>query len=162
MKTYHNMKARYILITMLAVTMMTACKQRTETTGREPEPQPVAEDTASYDPQEDEVAAPAEPVKAPQSSYFDRKAKSGNTAAPKAAKPAAKGPAETIYVEADDSHGRVWGHVTMKGDSGTGTIHDEGENTWAVTVTRHGNELYAVDQNSRQYVFKLKQNKTQE
>ena len=157
MKTYHNMKARYILITMLAVTMMTACKQRTETAGREPEPQPVAEDTASYDPLEDEAAAPAEPVKAPQSSYFDQKAKSGNTAAAKADKPAAKGPAETIYVEADDSRGRVWGHVTMKGDRGTGTIHDEGENTWAVTVTRHGNELYAVDQNSRQYVFKLKQ-----
>ena len=57
MKIYHNMKARYILITMLAVTMMTACKQRTETAGREPEPQPVAEDTASYDPLEDDVAA---------------------------------------------------------------------------------------------------------
>ena len=156
MKTYHNMKARYILITMLAVTMMTACKQRTETTGREPEPQPVAEDTASYDPLEDDVAAPAEPVKAPQSSYFDRKAKSGNTAAPQAAKPAAKGPAETIYVEAEGARGRVWGHVTMRGDRGTGTVHDEGENTWAVSVTRHGNELYAVDQNSRQYVFKLK------
>lgn len=157
MKTYHNMKARYILITMLAVTMMTACKQRTETAGREPEPQPMAEDTASYNPLEDDAAAPAEPVKAPQSSYFDQKAKSGNTAASQAAKPAAKGPAETIYVEADDSRGRVWGHVTMKGDRGTGTIHDEGENTWAVSVTRHGNELYAVDQNSRQYVFKLKQ-----
>lgn len=157
MKTYHNMKTRYILITMLAVTMMTACKQRTESAGREPEAQPVAEDTSSYKPVEDEIQASAEPVKAPQSSYFDKKAKSGNTTATQAAKPAAKGPAETIYVEADDSRGRVWGHVTMKGDRGTGTIHDEGENTWAVTVTRHGNELYAVDQNSRQYVFKLKQ-----
>ena len=147
---------------MLAVTMMTACKQRTETAGREPEPQPVAEDTASYDPLEDDVAAPAEPVKAPQSSYFERKAKSANTAATQAAKPAAKGPAETIYVEAEGARGRVWGHVTMRGDRGTGTVHDEGENTWAVSVTRHGNELYAVDQNSRQYVFKLKQNKTQE
>ena len=63
---------------------------------------------------------------------------------------------ETLYVETDDARGRVWGHVTMKGDRGTGTVHDEGENTWTVTVTRHGNELYAVDQNSRQYVFKLK------
>lgn len=80
----------------------------------------------------------------------------------KAAQPAKQQPAavkatkETIYVESDDSRGRVWGHVTMQGDRGTGTIHDEGENTWAVTVTRHGNELFAVDQNSRQYVFKLK------
>lgn len=80
------------------------------------------------------------------------------------AKPAAtKAPAvrtsnkvETLYVETDDARGRVWGHVTMRGDRGTGTVHDEGENTWSVTVTRHGNELYAVDQNSRQYVFKIK------
>ena len=156
MKTYHNMKARYILITMLAVTMLTACKQRTETAGREPEPQPVAEDTAAYDPLADEVAAPAEPVKTQQSSYFDQKAKSSKPAGTQAGKPAHKGPAETIYVEAEGARGRVWGHVTMRGDRGTGTVHDEGENTWAVSVTRHGNELYAVDQNSRQYVFKLK------
>ena len=102
-------------------------------------------------------------------SYFDKKAKSATKSTTQAAKPAEQRKsntqtsaqktntqAETIYVETDDSHGRVWGHVTMKGDRGTGTVHDEGENTWAVTVTRHGNELYAVDQNSRQYVFKLK------
>ena len=64
--------------------------------------------------------------------------------------------AETIYVETDGAQGRVWGHVTMKGDRGTGTIHDWDENTLAVSVTRHGDELFAVDQNSRQYVFKLK------
>ena len=73
-------------------------------------------------------------------------------------RPSAKAPAlrETLYVESYDAHGRVWGHVTMQGDRGHGTIHDEGENTWTVTVTRHGDELFAVDQNSRQYVFKLK------
>ena len=69
----------------------------------------------------------------------------------------AAGKAETIYVETDGAQGRVWGHVTMKGDRGSGTIHDWDENTLAVTVTRHGNELFAVDQNSRQYVFRLKQ-----
>lgn len=69
---------------------------------------------------------------------------------------------ETLYVETDGAQGRVWGHVTMRGDRGTGTIHDWDENTLTVSVTRHGNELFAVDQNSRQYVFKLKQNKTQE
>ena len=73
-----------------------------------------------------------------------------------------KGQAETIYVETDGAQGRVWGHVTMKGDRGTGTIHDWDENTLTVSVTRHGDELFAVDQNSRQYVFKLKKNKTQE
>ncbi len=64
--------------------------------------------------------------------------------------------AETIYVETEGAQGRVWGHVTMKGDRGTGTIHDWDENTLTVSVTRHGNELFALDQNSRQYVFKLK------
>ena len=71
-------------------------------------------------------------------------------------------PAETIYVETDGAQGRVWGHVTMRGDRGSGTIHDWDENTLTVTVTRHGDELFAVDQNSRQYVFKLKKQKTQE
>ena len=68
----------------------------------------------------------------------------------------ATGKAETIYVETEGAQGRVWGHVTMRGDRGTGTIHDWDENTLSVTVTRHGNELFAVDQNSRQYVFKLR------
>ena len=79
----------------------------------------------------------------------------------KAAAPKATGKAETIYVETEGAQGRVWGHVTMRGDRGTGTIHDWDENTLAVSVTRHGNELFAVDQNSRQYVFRLKQNQTQ-
>lgn len=73
-----------------------------------------------------------------------------------------KNPApETIYVETEGAQGRVWGHVTLRGDRGTGTIHDWDENTLTVSVTRHGNELFAVDQNSRQYVFRLKQNKQQ-
>lgn len=92
---------------------------------------------------------------APQESYFEKKAKQPT---PKAAvsPTKAKGKAETIYVETDGAQGRVWGHVTMRGDRGTGTIHDWDENTLAVTVTRHGDELFAVDQNSRLYVFKLK------
>ena len=67
-----------------------------------------------------------------------------------------KSQSETFYVETYGAQGKVWGHVTMSGDRGTGTIHDYDENTLAVTVTRHGDELFAVDQNSRQYVFKLK------
>ena len=147
---------------MLAVTVMAACKQNPETTTDETTVDTMALVAESEAPETAEEQ-PSEPVKAQQSSYFENKvnkaAKQQNTVATKAAE---RGKAETIYVETDDSRGRVWGHVTMKGDRGTGTVHDEGENTWAVTVTRHGNELYAVDQNSRQYVFKLKQNKTQE
>ncbi len=97
---------------------------------------------------------------------IDRKVKQGGGAQPAAATQAARQQkntqAETIYVETDGAQGRVWGHVTMKGDRGTGTIHDWDENTLTVSVTRHGDELFATDQNSRQYVFKLKQNKTQE
>ena len=63
---------------------------------------------------------------------------------------------ETIYVETYGAQGKVWGHVTLNGDRGSGTIHDADENTLSVTVTRHGNELFAIDQNSRQYVFKIK------
>jgi hypothetical protein len=67
-----------------------------------------------------------------------------------------KVPSETIYVETDGAQGRVWGHVTMQGDQGRGTIHDWNENTLTVTVTRQGNELFAIDQNSRQYIFRLR------
>ena len=114
-----------------------------------------------------EAVVAEEPTTAPVSeateSYFDRIASEPAPApkrqvsakpAAKAAQPTAKG--EKIYVETEGAQGRVWGHVTMNGDRGTGTIHDWDENTWAVTVTRHGNELFAVDQNSRQYVFRLR------
>ena len=43
----------------------------------------------------------------------------------------------------------------MNGDKGRGTIHDDNENTYSITVTRHGNELFGRDQNGREYVFKL-------
>lgn len=72
-------------------------------------------------------------------------------------KPEPKPKTETIYVSTYDRGGQVWGHITMTGDRGKGTIHDADENHYSVTCTRHGNELFAVDQNSRQYVFKLKE-----
>ena len=59
-------------------------------------------------------------------------------------------------METYGAQGTVWGHVTLNGDRGSGPIHDVDETTLSVTVTRHGNELFAVDQNSRQYVFKIK------
>ena len=77
-------------------------------------------------------------------------------AAAVAMSPKPKAQPETIYVETDGAQGRVWGHVTMTGDKGTGTIHDWNENTLTVNVTRQGNELFAVDQNSRQYIFRLR------
>ena len=68
-------------------------------------------------------------------------------------KPSAK--KETIYISGFGANGEVWGSVVMHGNKGRGTIHDAQENTLAITCTRQGNELIAIDQNSRQYIFKI-------
>ena len=162
------MKISNILIAAIALAAMVGCKAKNAE-------QPVANDEQAVEVTVDSIAdtdepeavvAEEEPAPAVQAeSYFDKKAKTAAPAAKATAGATAanrNAKAETIYVETDGAQGRVWGHVTMKGDRGTGTIHDWDENTLAVSVTRHGDELFAVDQNSRQYVFKLKQNKTQE
>lgn len=139
------MKKIYLMLPVLAGLVLAGCRQQTT----EAPDDNTREENAVFDtvgleivPMDVEEAAPApKPAKA------------------KAVAPApkqTKAKAETIYVETYGAQGRVWGHVTMKGDKGSGTIHDWDENTLAITVTRHGNELFAVDQNSRQYVFKLK------
>ena len=65
------------------------------------------------------------------------------------------GSKETFYISTYGANGKVWGHVTMNGNTGKGTIHDDDENTYTITVTRHGGELYGIDQNGRQYVFRM-------
>lgn len=135
------MKANWIVIAFAAASLFAGCRQTEQPT--------TAPDTVIMQepmPQAEVILEEAEPVAKPTRA----KAK------PTGAKSEANKKAETIYVETDGAQGRVWGHVTMKGDRGTGTIHDWDENTLTVSVTRHGNELFAVDQNSRQYVFKLK------
>ena len=62
---------------------------------------------------------------------------------------------ETLYISTYGANGKVWGHVTMNGKTGRGTIHDDDENSYSITVTRHGGELFGTDQNGRQYVFQL-------
>lgn len=69
--------------------------------------------------------------------------------------PASYGRKETLYISGYGANGKVWGHVTMNGKTGRGTIHDEEENSLSITVTRHGGELYGTDQNGRQYVFQM-------
>lgn len=141
------MKIEYYVVPMLALALLAACGQRQQEAT--PVPEVVVADTVAAEPQEEK------PVELVPVIRDINHPKPSATAQP-AVKAKKNEKAETIYVEAEGARGRVWGHVTMKGDRGTGTVHDEGENTWAVTVTRHGDELYAVDQNSRQYVFKLK------
>ena len=150
--------------------LLTSCNQQVE---REDSTQTVAteeNEDASYvksntvsTPQEngkEEAIASAKAVVKPKSRPATQHKANSKPAA--AAKPKTKTAPETIYVETYGAQGKVWGHVTMNGDRGKGTIHDFDENTLSVSVTRHGDELFAIDQNSRQYVFKLKQNKTQE
>lgn len=147
---------------LMALTMLPGCKQQ----GSEADSvqQPAADtveltlspmEAPALDPTVKPAVAPAaKPAVRPAAKAPATVAKA--PAPRKAAAPKATGKAETIYVETEGAQGRVWGHVTMRGDRGTGTIHDWDENTLAVSVTRHGNELFAVDQNSRQYVFKLR------
>jgi len=66
-----------------------------------------------------------------------------------------EGGKETLYISTYGANGKVWGHVTMNGKTGRGTIHDEEENSYSITVTRHGGELFGTDQNGRQYVFRM-------
>ena len=153
------MKIHFIILPLMTLALMVGCKQAPDA-GEVVVP---VEVTEADKPTMDELAAPVERVPVLQKAKSATKPANSAPAAsttPKApVQPPLKG---TIYVETDGAQGRVWGHVTMNGDRGTGTIHDWDENTWAVSVTRHGDELFAVDQNSRLYVFKLKQNKTQQ
>lgn len=149
------MKIKHFVIPMAAVLLLVGCKQKEAETP----------DMVTMDEPEVVVAEEEQSVEQMELVPVLQKARPAQqktvkaTPAPQKQEPALKG---TIYVETDGAQGRVWGHVNMNGDRGTGTIHDWDENTWAVTVTRHGDELFAVDQNSRLYVFKLKQNKTQQ
>lgn len=96
-----------------------------------------------------------EPVVPPQDSVAEPEQPAKTTV--KRQQPKASGTprkAEQLYVRGYDANGAVWGYVTMRGDRGSGTIHDSEENHFSVTCTRHGNELYAVDHNGRQYVLR--------
>ena len=135
-------KKRSLLLILLAVTPLLFLSCNNAQTAEEPifdtavlsEPEPKPEPEP-----EPEIAE--EPVKP----------------APAARKVARKEPAkeEVLYISGHGANGRVWGHITMKGDKGTGSVTDEHENALAVTCTRQGEELICYDQNSRQYIFRL-------
>jgi hypothetical protein len=140
-----KMKAYYLILPALA--LLVGC--------RDQQPAP-ADTTVAADPFADTLGLEESPLvtnlgeEEAQQPRLKRRQMPAPVARPK------KVPSETIYVETDGAQGRVWGHVTMQGDQGRGTIHDWNENTLTVTVTRQGNELFAIDQNSRQYIFRLR------
>lgn len=139
------MKTRNILIAIcvIALVAIAGCKSKNEPTPVSETTPAVVIDTPALEPAP--VVEEPEPVQVSQPAPAVRRA------------PQPKGKSETFYVSSFDEKGDVWGHVTMTGDRGTGVIQDSHENTYTVTCTRHGNELFAIDQNSRQYVFKLNQ-----
>ena len=152
-------KINFVALAVLALAVLAGCKQN----GPEADEQTPMVVTATPDAEQTQADVELVPVlrKAQPAAKPAAAARPAAQSRP-AAQPKTNNKAETLYVETEGAQGRVWGHVTMQGDRGTGTIHDWDENTLAVSVTRHGNELFAVDQNSRLYVFKLKQNKTQQ
>ena len=152
-------KINFVALAVLALAVLAGCKQN----GPEADDQTPMVVTATPDVEQTQADVELVPVlrKAQPAAKPAAVARPAAQSRP-AAQPKTNNKAETLYVETEGAQGRVWGHVTMQGDRGTGTIHDWDENTLAVSVTRHGNELFAVDQNSRLYVFKLKQNQTQQ
>ena len=152
-------KINFVALAVLALAVLAGCKQN----GPEADEQTPMVVTATPDAEQTQADVELVPVlrKAQPAAKPAAAARPAAQSRP-AAQPKTNNKAETLYVETEGAQGRVWGHVTMQGDRGTGTIHDWDENTLAVSVTRHGNELFAVDQNSRLYVFKLKQNQTQQ
>ena len=120
---------------MAAIALMGACHSKA------PEEQPAPIDTTPIIEEVYEEPVVEEPIAKP--------------ARRRIVQPKKEAPKEVYYVTSYDAKGPVWGHITMTGDTGTGVIHDSEENTFTVSGTRHGDELFAVDQNSRQYVFKL-------
>ncbi len=158
------MKHSGILLILALLASLTACK-RQPAPDEAPAPQGIPVTVAFKDTVEIPLVRIDNPARKPtKTSSTTKTSKNSPTRNTRNTSPTrnTKNPSpETIYVETEGAQGRVWGHVTLRGDRGTGTIHDWDENTLTVSVTRHGNELFAVDQNSRQYVFRLKQNKQQ-
>lgn len=132
----YSKKIRLSLILLAVMPLLfLGCKQQQtpaepvyDTISLEPEPEP-----------EPEIIAP-QPAPKP---------------APRAAARQEPQKEEVLYISGHGANGRVWGHITMKGNKGRGSITDEHENALTVTCTRQGEELICYDQNSRQYIFRL-------
>jgi len=158
------MKHSGILLILALLASLTACK-RQPAPDEAPAPQGIPVTVAFKDTVEIPLVridnSARKPAKTTPTTKTTKTSPTRNTRNTSPARNTKNPSSETIYVETEGAQGRVWGHVTLRGDRGTGTIHDWDENTLTVSVTRHGNELFAVDQNSRQYVFRLKQNKQQ-
>lgn len=149
----------YLIVTLLPALMLVSCHNgRTESgvhgtengelTTENGNTETVEADTTTAETAVDSVQV-AEPDPKATGLTANEQSKKKSTAAP------SYGSKETLYISTYGANGKVWGHVTMNGKTGRGTIHDEDENSYSISVTRHGGELYGTDQNGRQYVFRL-------
>jgi len=123
---------------------------------QQPSAAETAADTAAAEYKATETTSPADTLAPAEEPLPDPEPAVQPAAKPAAqAKPAVRSGKETLYISTYGANGKVWGHVTLNGKTGHGTIHDEDENSYSITVTRHGGELYGTDQNGRQYVFRM-------
>lgn len=155
-----SMKYNAILIGMTAFLLGASCgtgaQQEPVATEADTVDEMLAEPVTSDEPESLIVLQDEENVAA---TTADSPAESPAATAPepkrKAAASATGGAKETIYISTYGANGKVWGYVTMTGNTGRGTIHDDNENTLSIRVTRHGGELFGIDQNGREYVFRM-------
>lgn len=160
----HKIRFSALIVTALATAALMSCNGKAADVQPKVSDTPVATSTDTADTAEigiapfdgDEAATtfidgmmPMENIPANITEEKTPAKKKQSTAAP------SRGGRETLYISTYGANGRVWGHVTMNGNTGRGTIHDDGENSYSITVSRHGGELFGTDQNGRQYVFKL-------
>ena len=143
-----------LIVTILAAVSMTACN------GRETEKKnvdtPVADTEAMVNIDTMDISSLFENDVTDSSATVATRDQESAPQTRKAEKKAAPSRGrETLYISTYGANGKVWGHVTMNGNTGRGTIHDDDENSYSITVTRHGNELHGTDQNGRLYVFNL-------
>ncbi|MBP5548721.1 MAG: hypothetical protein J6X58_07530 [Bacteroidales bacterium] len=134
------------LFTTLAFTACNNIANNTEDTVQ-PSDTTAVTDSVTIVTEETETVEPTEETKPENTSTTEKKS---NTV-----KNNFSGGKETLYISTYGANGKVWGHVTMNGNTGRGTIHDDEENSYSITVKRHGGELHGVDQNGRHYVFKM-------
>ena len=116
------MRRYYFMLAAATALLLTACNNRQETRAGDE----VVPDTLTY------IADDSEPAPAEERTGFQPRPVTSRPAPqrPRVVRPApVKAEPETMYVETYGAQGKVWGHVTMNGDTGNGTIHDADENT---------------------------------
>lgn len=148
--------ASYILI-IISFTLASCNSPLSKQTTNDTIPDGTTQNAAECEATDDDVAFTLADGDASPSGSTEAPTQTPPTEKATKAKPSTSnmGGKETLYISTYGANGKVWGHVTMNGNKGRGTIHDDDENSYTITVTRHGGELHGIDQNGREYVFRM-------